>query len=58
VVEDEFLIALELVDVNLAGEWVTPVAEALRVMVVPFILATGYVAPDLQASRFSGVPST
>jgi DNA-binding response OmpR family regulator len=83
VVEDEFLIALELdetlraagfqvlgpatsvsaalellnverpdaavLDVNLGGEWVTPVAEALRVKVVPFILATGYVAADLQA---------
>ena len=82
VVEDEFLIALELdealrnagyqvlgpassvsaalellqserpdaavLDVNLAGEWVTPVAEALRGMLVPFILATGYVAADLQ----------
>jgi two-component system, response regulator PdtaR len=83
IVEDEFLIALELdealqaagyhvlgpalsvnsalellkverpdaavLDVNLAGEWVTPVAVALREMVVPFILATGYVAADLQA---------
>ena len=83
VVEDEFLIALEMVealraagyqvlgpapsvdtalellkverpdaailDVNLAGECVTPVAEALRIMVVPFILASGYVAADLEA---------
>ena len=83
VVEDEFLIALELdetlraagyqvlgpatsvraalellkverpdaaiLDVNLMGEWVTPVAEVLRVKGVPFILTTGYIAADLQA---------
>ncbi|MCA1501669.1 hypothetical protein I6F28_33690 [Bradyrhizobium sp. NBAIM14] len=38
-----------VLDVNLAGEWVTPVAEALKAMAVPFILASGYVAADLQA---------
>ncbi len=38
-----------ILDVNLAGERVTPVAEALRAMSVPFILASGYVAADLQA---------
>lgn len=38
-----------ILDVNLAGEWVTPVAEALQAMSVPFILASGYVAADLQA---------
>lgn len=38
-----------ILDVNLAGEWVTPVAQALRAMSVPFILASGYVAADLQA---------
>ena len=38
-----------ILDVNLAGEWVTPVAEALRAMAVPFILASGYAAADLQA---------
>lgn len=38
-----------ILDVNLAGEWVTPVAETLRAMSVPFILASGYVAADLQA---------
>lgn len=36
-----------ILDVNLAGEWVTPVAEVLRAMSVPFILASGYVAADL-----------
>ena len=38
-----------ILDVNLAGEWVTPVAVALKAMSVPFILASGYVAADLQA---------
>ncbi len=38
-----------ILDVNLAGKWVTPVAETLRSMSVPFILASGYVAADLQA---------
>ncbi len=81
VVEDEYLIALELddqlkaagyrvigpvadvdgalkalkadrpdaavLDVNLAGEWVTPVAQVLQAMSVPFILTSGYVAADL-----------
>lgn len=37
-----------ILDVNLAGKWVTPVAETLRSMSVPFILASGYVAADLQ----------
>ena len=83
IVEDEFLIAMELedtllsagyqvvgpapsirealrllraarpdaavLDVNVAGQWVTPVAEMLRTMVVPFILASGYRAADLDA---------
>jgi len=38
-----------VLDVNLAGEWVTPVAEVLRAMTVPFILATGYGVADLHA---------
>ncbi|NYG44831.1 CheY-like chemotaxis protein [Bradyrhizobium sp. IAR9] len=37
-----------ILDVNLAGEWITPVAETLRAMAVPYILASGYVAADLQ----------
>jgi DNA-binding response OmpR family regulator len=36
-----------VLDVNLAGEWVTPVAEVLRAMIVPFILTSGYGAADL-----------
>ena len=38
-----------VLDVNLAGQWVTPVAEALQAISVPYILASGYVAADLQA---------
>ncbi|WP_271594772.1 response regulator [Bradyrhizobium sp. CCBAU 65884] len=38
-----------VLDVNLAGEWITPVAETLRAMAVPFILASGYAAADLKA---------
>jgi DNA-binding response OmpR family regulator len=38
-----------VLDVALAGEWVTPVAEVLRAMSVPFILASGYGAGDLHA---------
>jgi DNA-binding response OmpR family regulator len=36
-----------ILDVNLAGERVTPVAEMLRAMAVPFVLASGYGAADL-----------
>jgi two-component system, response regulator PdtaR len=36
-----------VLDVNLAGEYVTPVAEVLRAMTVPFVLASGYGAADL-----------
>ena len=39
--------AAAVLDVDLAGEWVTPVAEVLRAMSVPFILATGYGAAQL-----------
>jgi len=37
-----------VLDVSLEGEWVTPVAEVLQAMSVPFILATAYGAADLQ----------
>lgn len=39
--------AAAVLDVDLAGEWVTPVAEVLQAMVVPFILASGYGAAEL-----------
>ncbi|RZN32717.1 hypothetical protein CWO90_12630 [Bradyrhizobium sp. Leo121] len=38
-----------ILDVNLVGQWITPVAEMLKAMSVPFILASGYAAADLQA---------
>jgi two-component system, response regulator PdtaR len=38
-----------VLDVDLAGEWVTPVAEVLRAMIVPCILSSGYGAADLRA---------
>jgi DNA-binding NtrC family response regulator len=38
-----------VLDVDLAGEWVTPVAEVLRAMFVPFILASAYGPADLHA---------
>ena len=37
-----------VLDVSLAGEWVTPVAEVLRAMTVPFVLASGFSAADLE----------
>jgi DNA-binding response OmpR family regulator len=39
-----------VLDVSLQGEWVTPVAEVLKAMSVPFILASAYSAADLQAA--------
>ena len=43
-----------LLDVNLGGELVYPVAEVLAARGIPFAFATGYgVLPD---SRFMGVP--
>ncbi|MCP3393887.1 response regulator [Bradyrhizobium sp. CCGB12] len=39
-----------ILDVNLGGQWVTPVAEVLRAASVPFILASGYSAADVQAA--------
>lgn len=38
-----------VIDVNVAGAWITPVAEVLRAMMVPFILASGYGVADLLA---------
>lgn len=41
-----------VLDVNLGGEWVYPVAEALEALGVPFAFATGYGTID--DDRFSG----
>jgi PAS domain S-box-containing protein len=44
-----------ILDVNLAGEWVYPVADVLTQRGVPFIFVTGY-GPDGIDSRFAHVP--
>jgi two-component system, response regulator PdtaR len=46
-----------LLDVNLQGELVTPVVEALRAMAVPFVLASAYSRPDLEAAVLAEVPN-
>jgi CheY-like chemotaxis protein len=43
-----------LLDVNLGGEMVFPVAEALAARGAPFAFATGY--GDVPDGRFAGVP--
>jgi two-component system, response regulator PdtaR len=46
-----------LLDVNLRGEMVTPVAEALRARGVPFVLASAYEGAQLTAEVLAGAPS-
>ena len=46
-----------LLDVNLRGELVTPVAEALRARGVPFVLASAYDAARLTAEVLTGAPN-
>ena len=46
-----------LLDVNLRGEPVTPVAEALRARGVPFVLASAYGRAQLTAEVLAGAPS-
>jgi CheY-like chemotaxis protein len=46
-----------LLDVNLGGELVTPVAEALRARGVPFVLASAYDRLDLVAPALAGAPN-
>jgi two-component system, response regulator PdtaR len=43
-----------LLDVNLRGGLVTPVAEELRARGVPFVLASAYAFPEPQASVLEG----
>ena len=45
-----------LLDVNLRGEPVTPVAEELRARGVPFVLASAYHVPAL-AAALAGAPN-
>ena len=46
-----------LLDVNLRGEMVTPVAEALRARGVPFVLASAYDRGQLTAEVLAGAPN-
>jgi DNA-binding response OmpR family regulator len=46
-----------LLDVNLRGERVTPVAEALRGSGVPFLLASAYDGPELVAAGLAEAPN-
>jgi two-component system, response regulator PdtaR len=46
-----------VLDVNLRGEPVTPVAEALRAQGVPFVLASAYDRVDQMAVPLAGVPN-
>ena len=46
-----------LLDVNLRGEPVTPVAVALRASGVPFVLASAYDRPELVAGALAGAPN-
>ena len=45
-----------LLDVNLRGEMVTPVAEVLRTRGVPFVLASAYDRAQLTAEVLIGAP--
>ncbi len=40
-----------VLDVNLGGERVTPVAEVLRAMRIPFVLASGYGPAELKEDQ-------
>jgi DNA-binding response OmpR family regulator len=46
-----------LLDVNLRGEMVTPVAEVLRARGVPFVLASAYDGAQLTAEVLAGAPN-
>jgi CheY-like chemotaxis protein len=46
-----------LLDVNLWGEMVTPVAEVLRARGVPFVLASAYERAQLTAEVLAGAPN-
>ena len=46
-----------VLDINLRGELVTPVAEELRARGVPFVLASAYDGHELGAAALAGVPA-
>jgi two-component system, response regulator PdtaR len=54
--EDGEAPAVALLDLNLRGELVTPVAEALRARSIPFVLASAY-RVDQVAPALAGVPN-
>lgn len=45
-----------VLDVNLGGEPVYPIADALAARSVPFIFVTGYGIPGVNSNRYAGVP--
>ena len=52
---DQASVQVALLDVNLAGEMVYPVASRLRELGVPFIFMTGY-SPESLEGRFTEAP--
>ena len=48
---------MALLDVNLRGEMVTPVAGVLRARGVPFVLASAYDRARLTAEVLAGAPN-
>ena len=46
-----------LLDINLRGELVTPVAEELRARGVPFVLASAYPSLSQAAAALAGAPN-
>lgn len=46
---------LAILDFNLNGQKIDPVAEAIIARQMPFIFATGYASPSI-ATRFSQIP--
>lgn len=55
VLDEGHRIDLAVLDINLGGDMVFPVADRLRAADIPLIFATGYGQSDLPA-RFTGVP--
>jgi two-component sensor histidine kinase/CheY-like chemotaxis protein len=53
---DESQIALAVLDVNMNGELVFPVAEALQVRKIPFVFVTGYGDDYMWSSNLRDVP--
>jgi len=54
-IEDEGTIDAAILDINLRGQTVYPLAEALEAKKVPFVFATGY-GPQAIPARFQHMP--